>query len=398
MSTVHAGSYRVVIAAAGRHDDADRLDAELEDQARRSGGTRAVIEATRDLSVFDADPDPGDATTALVILGGSGAATDPATANAARRCQKTLRTCLPVFDPAGAFTDQLPTDVHELNGVEWPAGDGPARVVAEVLRLLGISEDERRVFLSYRRSDGSALAQQLRYALIDSGWDVFLDRFSVPPAVKFQKRLYRDLADKGFVLVLETPDAANSSWVEHEITFAHTHRLGIMSLKLPETTQKQLVPAVLEDLRVRLAAADLNGPATARTLTESALARMLQIVDERHAQAYQQRREILMLESDRELRRRGYAVTPIGHWQLLATRGKQDEVVLATARAPEAADLLAVESLRARTRLPGRVSRGWVVHPLEDIDPDRARLIGWLSRYRRVGPSPLMMLGSRLGA
>lgn len=398
MTTVPVVSYRVVLAGDDGRGSASALEAELAAQAGRSGGTRAVLEVTRDLTVLDPDPGIADPTTALVIIGSPATAGDLAAAAAAERCRRALRTCVPVFDPAAGFAGQLPAEVHELNGVEWPAGSGPERVAGHVLRLLGIVEDERRVFLSYRRTDGSALAHQLRHALIDAGWDVFLDRFSVPPAVPFQDRLFRDLSDKGFILLLETPDAAASSWVEHEVTFAHTHRLGVMSLAVPDTAPGELVPAMLEDLRLRLAVNDVEGPAGQRTLTDSALSAVLQKVDERHAQAYQQRREILMLETARELGRAGYDVVPIGQWELLASRGGRDEVVLATARAPEPADLHAVERLRARVRTPGRSSRGWVVHPLEDADPDRALLIGWLSSRRRVGPSPLMMFGRRLGA
>lgn len=151
--------------------------------------------------------------------------------------------------------------------------------------------------MSYRRSDGSDLANQLRYALVDAGWDVFLPRYSVPPAAVFQEQLDRDLADKAFVLLLETPDASTSAWVEHEVAFAHMHRFGLMSLALPETKQTQLFPAVLDSLRYTLNPADLAGPVNNRTLSFDGLTAVLRAIDRRHAEAYQQRREILMLET-----------------------------------------------------------------------------------------------------
>ena len=132
------------------------------------------------------------------------------------------------------------------------------------------------MFLSYRRTDGSHLAQQLRHALLDERWDVFLDSFSVPPASDFQHRLYQDLADKAFVLLVETPDVTGSEWVEHEVAFAHTHRLGFMSLALPETTSGQLYPSVLPRLRRQLSHAEVEGPTGSRTLTPAALASILQ--------------------------------------------------------------------------------------------------------------------------
>ena len=272
----------------------------------------------------------------------------------------------------------------------------PEETARVVLRLLGLNESDRRVFLSYRRSDGSELAHQLRYALIDAGWDVFLDRYNVPPATVFQDRLDRDLADKGFVLLLETPDASNSPWVEHEVAFAYRRKLGLMSLALPETPKSKLFPAVLPELRCRLQSGDLEATPGGLRLLPDALHSVLGAIDHRHAAAYQQRREILMEETTRELARRGYAVTPIGHWSLLASDGVRDEIVYATPRAPEPQDLLTVDRLRAQARRRGRTARGWVVHSLEDIDLDRARLLGWLCKRRVVGPSPVMLLGGRL--
>ena len=397
MTASSCGSYRVVLLTADRQSDADALATEIETQAKRSGGTRAALEITRDPTVLDAVPEPDDPTTVLVVVGGSAATgQDPVIGQAVARCQETLRACLPVFDRSGTFQEQMPTQVHELNGVLWDVGSAPASVAAHTLRLLGLAEGERRVFLSYRRTDGSALAHQLRHALLDERWDVFLDRFSVPPATDFQHRLYRDLADKAFVLLLETPDVTGSDWVEHEVAFAHAHRLGLMSLALPETTPQRLYPSVLPQLRRQLTMAEVEPPTDSRTLTPAALASVLQEMDERHAEAYQQRRETLMLEARAEMRRHHYNVTPIGQWALLGSRGSEDEVVLTTARAPEPSDLHAAEQLRLEVRTRGRTARAWVVHPLEDINEERARLLGWLSRHRLVKPSPLMVLASRL--
>lgn len=55
---------------------------------------------------------------------------------------------------------------------------------------------ESRLFISYVRRDTSAIADQLFGALTQEGFDVFLDRCSVPVGVPFQKRLMQDLCDK----------------------------------------------------------------------------------------------------------------------------------------------------------------------------------------------------------
>ena len=38
---------------------------------------------------------------------------------------------------------------------------------------------------------------------------------------------------------VETPDASNSPWVEHEVAVAYRRKLGLMSLALPETPKSK---------------------------------------------------------------------------------------------------------------------------------------------------------------
>lgn len=398
MTTVPTGSYRVIVLTQDRPTDAAALAVEIGAQARRSGGTRAAVDVTDDASLLRGNPPADDPTTVLVVLGGQRTASDPTVRRAVARCRMTMRPCLPVYDPRRDFRSQIPPEAHELNGLAWSPGAPPEQVAAQVLRLLGLTENDRRVFLSYRRTDGSALAHQLRHELLDNGWDVFLDRFNVPPAADFQKRLFQELADKAFVLLLETPDAAGSAWVEQEIAFAHNHRLGLMSIALADTAPHELFPALLDDLRRRLEPDDVRGPRGNRTLAPAAVASVLQEMDERHAEAFRRRRESLMLETARELRRHGYDVAPVAEWALRASRGLSDEMCLAIARPAEPRDLLAIDELRRSARMSGRSARGWIVHPLQDIDEDRARLIAWLCRRRRVKATPVMLLSSRIGA
>ena len=92
-----------------------------------------------------------------------------------------------------------------------------------------------------------------------SRFDVFLDRFALPPGEDFQKRLDEDLGDKAFVVLLESSDLRNSPWVQHEITYAHSHRIEVLALTLPGVVEAQLVPAIDEAFRIRLSEGDWAG-------------------------------------------------------------------------------------------------------------------------------------------
>jgi hypothetical protein len=357
-----------------------------------------LLEVTTDATILDSSSAPDDPSTAVVVLSkGPATASDAAIAAAVGRARRRLIAVLPVFDPSGPqFGQQVPSALHPINGFPWSPGDPARSLAACLLRLVGLAESDRRVFLSYRRTDGTQLANQLRYALADAGWDVFLDKFSVPPGVDFQQRLDRELADKAFVLLLETPDATGSPWVEHEVAFALRRRLGLMSLALPDTPAHALYGSIDPAFRRQLGTSDVVGPSGDRALGSGALDDLLEEIDQRHASAFAFRREALMYESSDEMTALGYRVEPIGQWTLLAEMGSNREVVLNTARAPEPVDLREIDLLRRQFKRPGTATRGWIVHPTEDIDDDRSSLLAWLCARRLIWPSPVMLLAGRM--
>ncbi|WP_345069511.1 toll/interleukin-1 receptor domain-containing protein [Leifsonia kafniensis] len=302
-----------------------------------------------------------------------------------------------MFDPdQGTLQSQLPPELHALNATKWSYGTSADHLASQILRLVGLAEDERRLFVSYRQVDAAKLADQLRHELIDAGWDVFLDRFSIPPGADFQRRLDKELAEKAFVLLLETPTASGSPWVEHEIAFALQRRLGLMSLTLPDTRDSELYPALDSSARFRIGESDVVGAAPEYVLTKEAIRKVVEEVEQRHAAAYSLRRESAMLEASEELRRCGYLVRPLGEWTLVAEKSDRREVVFVTARAPEASDLRTVAQLRALQKPYVLPTRGWIVHPTEDIDTDRSSLIRWLSRHRQISSTPVMLLAKRV--
>ncbi|MCI0144156.1 toll/interleukin-1 receptor domain-containing protein [Arthrobacter bambusae] len=387
-----------MILTEDRKEDAELLGAAVLLRARNSGARRAEIQITDDASVLSKSQEPDEPNTIAVILSrGPGTATSAFISEAAGDCMRNMIPVLPVYDPrAGAYRNQVPSILYPINGSPWDPSHTAETTAEKVLKLGGISEEDQRIFISYRQVDATALADQLRRALIDEGWDVFLDRFSVPPGADFQKRLDRELADKAFVLLLETPTAAESQWVDHEIAFALQRRLGLLSLTSPETSDPQLYPAIHESWRLRMNTKDIQDPGLSCQLTASALERVLLAIGERHAEAVALRRQSTMLEASAEMTALGYDVRPIDQWGLLGIRGLQREVALVTARAPEAADLRRLDTLRRHHRKPGSKTRGWVVHPSEDVDADRVSLLEWMSKHRTIRSTPLMLLADRV--
>ncbi|WP_158000071.1 toll/interleukin-1 receptor domain-containing protein [Salinibacterium sp. PAMC 21357] len=385
-----------MILGEDRETERRRLVSELEIAARKSGGARLQVKISQDPTVLNR-VGPGDPTTAVVFLGGPTAAASEALRQAADKCLQHFIPTLPVFDPTlGTLQSQLPESLLGLNAVKWVQDASASVLAGKTLRLLGITERDRRIFISYRQTDAAGLADQLRKTLIDVGWDVFLDRFSIPPGVDFQQRLDRELAEKSFVLLLETPTAADSPWVEHEIAFAQQRRLGMMALTLPDTRPAELYPAIEPSSRYQLDDTDVTGSAPEYVLASTSLERIVDEIEQRHAAAYSLRRESAMLEAGDELRRCGYEIKALGEWALIAEKADQREIVFVTVRSPEASDLRIAHQLRESQRPHRTPTRGWIVHPTEDIDSDRSSLIHWLSRNRKVAATPVMLLAGRV--
>lgn len=390
-------TYRVVIITSDRPGDAADLEVELQRQVTLLGSASAALEIVHVAPSYEDYSDPGSPPSALVVLTrGQGTESDEAVASAIGAAQAAMIPVLPVCSRLSNFTKQVPAALHPVNGRQWRAGESAELLASEILRLVGLCEDDRRIFLSYRRTDGMALAEQLRQALIDARWDVFLDRFSVPPAVDFQARLDRELADKAFVLLVESPDASGSEWVDHEISFALRHRMGLMGLTLPSTTATQLFPALDESWRLRLKPIELTGRPTSECLRASALAQVVADIEARHASALRLRKESVLADAARELSARGFGVTHVDDWILLGTRSTRQEVVCVTGRSPRPEDLRRADGARRRLRARGKQTHAWLVHPTEDVDADRVSLLRWLAGRRQISASPLLLFGSRL--
>lgn len=77
------------------------------------------------------------------------------------------------------------------------------------------------IFISYRRTDGSAYAEKLWRDLKSAGLTPFLDRDETPGGAHLTPTLVRALRKSRMLVVLLTPDVLDSEWVQQEVnTFA----------------------------------------------------------------------------------------------------------------------------------------------------------------------------------
>lgn len=137
-------------------------------------------------------------------------------------------TILPVVQAGNNVN--LPAPLNIPNAVFWQ--NSITEVIPTIFGIAEISDDDQKIFISYRRQDTSVFAEQLFDRLTHEHFEVFLDKFSINPSINFQNRLYQELADKAMVLLIESPTYQQSQWVQYEIDFAKKYRLGLYAINV----------------------------------------------------------------------------------------------------------------------------------------------------------------------
>jgi hypothetical protein len=278
-----------------------------------------------------------------------------------------------------------------------------------VLSAADVTSDAHRLFISYRRLETQPLAEQLFSELARHGFDVFLDRFSVPAAAQFQRRLHHELAEKSMVLLLESDRFSDSKWTSEEIAYCKQYRLGLFSLRMPygavpdaspeeparkKSTRK--LAGVDDDLRQTLNAVDFEkgdypkeipGEGSDKSymqwgpLTAVALPQVVEEIKRRHDQA-----QLRRLETIRNEMRTALDVARAGPHKMRADgmlsvdAGARKYAIWITTRPPELPDF---QVTYAGAQNPAGTT-GVIVGHRQLLEPDVHRRLAWLSGVCRL--------------
>ncbi len=171
-----------------------------------------------------------------------------------------VRSSAPVIPSVGpelTFESAIPGFLLAANGLRRRADDPTmSELAAALLECVGLLRHQRRVFVSYRRTESRAGALQLHDLLTARGFDVFLDTHSIRPGDPFQDVLWHRLVDSDVLVMLDTPTYFDSRWTRQEIGRARAKDIQVLRVIWPKHT-----PSKLSDLSetVYLEAGDLAG-------------------------------------------------------------------------------------------------------------------------------------------
>lgn len=141
---------------------------------------------------------------------------------------------LPVVTDTEKFSASTPESLRGVNGFQLSASHEVESLVGNILEGLGLLRLTRRLFISYKRSESSAVAIQLFEQLEKAGFDVFLDTHSIRKSEPFQEELWHRLADTDVVVLLNTPGFLKSEWTKEELARANAMSIGILQVVWPD--------------------------------------------------------------------------------------------------------------------------------------------------------------------
>ena len=138
---------------------------------------------------------------------------------------------VPVVKIGESVTATVPPEIARTNACLVDADDVTLEALASVtLEILGLLHRQRRIFISYRRTDAREAALQLFDELSGRGFDVFLDTHDIRPAEAFQEMLWHRLSDCDVTVMLDTKDYFGSKWTAQEL--GRSQALGIQILRV----------------------------------------------------------------------------------------------------------------------------------------------------------------------
>jgi hypothetical protein len=299
--------------------------------------------------------------------------------------------------PEGQFSQTIDASLsgrddhvlNQMNAAFWR--QAPKEVAPAVLSRAAVTSSSNRVFISYRRVETKALADQLYDALDHAGFDVFLDRYTVPVGYNFQRRLTQELEDKSMVVLLESKFLSDSQWTQHEIAFAKRNRLGLALIRMPDVDPAHGIASATLGPDIRLQSQDFAEPekhvpnpqapgATMsewQTLKPEVLADIVARIKIAHAEALFHRRHALRGDLVVALNNAGVPTQYTAIGPLVVKTDVEEHLLWLTTRPPEVDDFQSIHTARGARTPP--LPRGLIVGPQAAQEPDRKLRLTWLS-------------------
>lgn len=130
------------------------------------------------------------------------------------------------------FYEEMPELLYNQNGLKF--NNNVSKICNIILEGFELLRKNRKIFISYKRSESSNIAIQLYEFLEQNNFDVFIDTHSIDKGEEFQEELWHRMTDCDLILMLNTKGFLDSDWCKQELDKAHVKRIGIVHLLWPD--------------------------------------------------------------------------------------------------------------------------------------------------------------------
>ena len=143
-----------------------------------------------------------------------------------------------------AVRNRPPVPLDDIKSFPLHQAGGAAKLTTLLLNLicLRLAGDKRKVFISYKISDGLRWARDVAKGLRERGYDVWrdddLDRDGLnmlTPGEPAQKKIQDAILRHGFVLLIDSMEAPLSGWVQEEVSTAIKCMLPVLPVVVEDS-------------------------------------------------------------------------------------------------------------------------------------------------------------------
>ena len=140
---------------------------------------------------------------------------------------------LPIVREANKFGDYIPATLGSINAFILKDEKSVPKLKNRILSWFGLLDNTRKIFISYKRSDTTALAHQLFDTLVKKGYIPFLDSYSLESGVDFQEYLMNEISDADMLIMLNSSNYDQSDYTKAELVAASKLGIGILQVIFP---------------------------------------------------------------------------------------------------------------------------------------------------------------------
>lgn len=230
---------------------------------------------------------------------------------------------IPIVSSYAAVSSQLPVELSPFNCLSY-CEDGPQRIATGLLECAGLLPRQRRIFVSYRRSEATEAAIQLFNELSARHFDVFLDTHGILPAENFQAVLWHRLCDSDVLVMLDTPEYFESIWTTEEFGKALSKAIPILRVSWPQTR-----PSPRTALTHALVLTDTDFSDESGHLSSATVSRICLIIEELRSKSHAVRGNGLYNEIKSAVQQIGGTVSGVGqHKAIVASFANGNKVFI----------------------------------------------------------------------